>query len=89
MSAMKLTAELADGSIHEVEVKNPERVRWDITRAKHNWPTANEAPFLMTTFMAWASLKRLGIYSGTFEDFRDTDCVDLDAEGDDAEVATP
>lgn len=84
---MKLTITLSDGSTHEVEVGNPDRVRWDMTRNRQKWPTAGDAPFLMTTFMAWAAMKRLGLYEGTWEQFSETDCVGLDTDADPAEAA--
>lgn len=68
----------------EVTITNPDRVRWDMTRAKHNWPTFNDAPFLGTTFLAWAALRREGIYTGTFEDFRDHDGLDVESYDDSA-----
>lgn len=81
---MELTVTMLDGNTYTVKVGNPDRVRWDMTRSKHNWPSAGDAPFLMTTFMAWSALKREGLYSGTWEQFSDTDCVDLDTDAADA-----
>ncbi len=71
----------------EVTITNPDRVRWDMTRSKHNWPTFNDAPFLGTTFLAWAALRREGIYTGTFEDFRDRDAVDVQSYEDTTDEA--
>lgn len=83
---LTLIVTLADGTTHTVEAANPDRVRWDMTRAKHNWPATADAPFLMTTFMAWAALKRLGTYTGTWETFSETDCVDIDTTKAEEEV---
>ena len=86
---MELTATMADGTTHTVEVGNPDRVRYDLTRNKHKWPAPGEAPFLMTTFMAWSAMTRLGLYNGTWEAFSQTDCVGLDSDAEDAATADP
>lgn len=77
---MKITVTLADSTTHEVDVTNPDRVRWDMTAAKHKWPAFTDAPFLGLTFLAWAALRRLGLYAGNWETFSDTDCIDVEAE---------
>lgn len=60
------------------EIRNPDRVRWDMTAAKHGWPSFQDSPFLGMTFLAWAALKRTGEYVGTWEQFRDDDCMDIE-----------
>lgn len=67
----------------EAEIINPDRVRWDMTAHKHKWPSFQEAPFLGMTFLAWASLRRTDRYAGTFEQFRDEDCYNLEYEDED------
>ena len=68
-----------------VEVINPDRVRWDMTAHKHKWPSFADAPFLGTTFLSWAALRRMKAYDGTFEDFRDRDCLNIEHEDDEDE----
>ncbi|AVJ48761.1 hypothetical protein SEA_SALLYSPECIAL_13 [Gordonia phage SallySpecial] len=86
---MKIIVTLADSIAAEpleVDATNPDRVRWDMTAAKHKWPAFTEAPFLGLTFLAWAAMRRTGQYTGTFEQFSETDCVDVTApEEDEAE----
>lgn len=60
-------------------VLNPDRVRWDMAASKHGWPSFSDAPFLGTTFLAWAAMRRTGDYTGSFEDFRDRDALDIDS----------
>ena len=84
--ALKLNVELAGGESYEVAVLNPDRVRWDMAATRNGWPTFDKAPFLGMTYLAWASLKREGKYTGTWDDFKDRDCIEVeshDAELDD------
>lgn len=80
MAQVKQTIHMADGAVHEVIITNQDRTRWDLTAPRQNWPSIQEAPFLFMTFVAWAGLKRLGIYAEEFERFMLTDCVDIDSE---------
>lgn len=73
-----VTVTLSDDREVSAEIRNPDRVRWDITAAKQNWPSFQDSPFLGMTFLAWAALKRTGEYVGKWEDFRDTDCMNIE-----------
>lgn len=33
---------------------------WDLTRAKHKWPDAREAPLTWLGFLAWSASRRTG-----------------------------
>lgn len=81
--------ELADGTIYDdIRIINPDRLRYGETAQKHRWPSptvkndVGTLPILdyEETFLAWAALKRLGLYSGTWEAFKDTDCVAVSME---------
>jgi hypothetical protein len=81
--------ELADGTIHtDIRVINPDRLRYGETAQRHKWPSPtvkNEVgtiPILdyEDTFLAWAALTRLGLYSGKWEAFKDSDCVAVSME---------
>jgi hypothetical protein len=68
---------------------------WDVTRAKHKWPTAQEAPLTWMGFIAWAAARRTGAIetSLTWEQFL-AECVSVerpeeDTQEDDAEPADP
>ncbi|AWY04761.1 tail assembly chaperone [Gordonia phage Emperor] len=86
---MKITVTLSNSEPIEVETTNPDRVRWDMTAAKHNWPKFTDAPFLGLTFLAWAALRRTGGYDGTWEQFSETDCLDIEADDPEAGEVEP
>lgn len=44
----------------EVQTLNPDLIAWDMTRAKHKWPTMQEAPLKWVTFVAWHACRREG-----------------------------
>jgi len=83
--ALKLNVELAGGESYEVAVLNPDRVRWDMAATRNGWPTFDKAPFLGMTYLAWASLKREGKYTGTWDDFKDRDCIEVESHDDELE----
>lgn len=75
--ALNVTVTIKGADPVDVPVINPDRIRWDMTRAKQKWPSFEEAPFLGTTFLAWSAMKREGLYNDTFENFRDRDAIDI------------
>lgn len=77
--ALNVTVTLKDRDPIDVRILNPDRVRWDMTAQKHKWPAFQDAPFLGTTFLAWAAMRREGLYTGSFEDFRDRDALDVES----------
>lgn len=77
--ALNITVTLKDRDPIDVRILNPDRVRWDITAQKHKWPAFQDAPFLGTTFLAWAAMRREGLYTGSFEDFRDRDALEVES----------
>lgn len=83
--ALKLNVQLDGGESYEVAVLNPDRVRWDMAATRNGWPTFDKAPFLGMTYLAWASLKREGKYTGTWDDFKDRDCIEVESHDDELE----
>lgn len=78
--SLNVTVTLAgEGEARNVQILNPDRVRWDMTAQKHKWPSFSDAPFLGTTFLAWSAMRREGLYNGTFEDFRDRDAIEVES----------
>ena len=63
--ALNVTVTIKGNDPVDVPVINPDRIRWDMTRAKQKWPSFEEAPFLGTTFLAWSAMKREGLYNDT------------------------
>lgn len=83
----KLEVTLADGRVFEVQTANPDYVRMDLTFSKEKWPTMTEGgPFLALTFLAWSAAKRLGLYDGKWEDWSNTDCLQVVDEETDEDV---
>src|SRR5699024_1258355 len=75
------------------DATNPDHVRWEMTAARR-WPemlpdadTGSDRISirgiqLQQTFICWAAMKRTGQTSIEFEDFRDTECIDIEEVGD-------
>lgn len=60
---------LEDGQAWDVLVVNRDFVAWDLTRGKKKWPSAEDAPFLLNTFLAHAASRRAGHYAGNLDAF--------------------
>ena len=92
VNAQTATVHLPDGKSLEVTVRNPDMVRWDMTAAKHKWPGMEDAPVLWSTFVTWRAAVREGQYAGTWEDWSNRDCLQVDMEvetDDDADPTQP
>ena len=92
------TIEMADGTVHQdVRIINPDLLRYRETAQKHGWPALNvkdgtgTVPHLdyEETFTAWAALRRLGLYTGTWETFKDSECVAIATETEEVDPTTP
>lgn len=92
------TVELADGTVHQdIRITNPDLLRYRETAQKHGWPAlvvkgeTGTVPHLdyEQTFTAWAALRRLDLYAGTWETFKDTDCVQVATETEDVDPTPP
>lgn len=84
-----VTVTLVDGSQVTEAILNPDRVRWDMTAARHKWPQFKDAAFLGITFLAWAALTRAGAYTSSWEQFRDHDAIEIDILNDDDDPKDP
>ena len=74
----------------EFQTNNADLVLWDRTRAKHKWPTFQEAPFLWLTFLSWAAARRTGAIEPTYTyEQWETETVDVLALGDEPTDPTP
>ena len=92
------TVELADGTIHtDVRIINPDVLLYGETATRHRWPAMTVKNEVGTvphidyedTFTAWAALKRLGLYSESWETFSKQDCVALVVEAVDVDPTRP
>lgn len=87
LNLQRATVHLASGEVLDLRVANPDMVRWDMTAAKHKWPSMADAPMLWATFVTWRAATREGLYTDTFDKWRDEDALDVDLQ--EAERADP
>lgn len=85
LALQRATVTLADGRRLDVEVGNPDMVRWDVTAAKHKWPAMKDAPMLWATFVTWRAAVRSGAYAGTWEQWSNEDAMNVEMHTDDDE----
>lgn len=55
---------MADGTDYEVEVMNPDLVRYDVVRTSKKWGTAQDAPILWLTYVTWCAMSRGKLLAG-------------------------
>ena len=74
----------SDDTILELQTTNADLIRWDRTRAKHKWPTIEEAPFLWLTFLGWSAARRSKVIGPdvTYEAW-EADVLQVDSNDDD------
>lgn len=53
-----LAVTMDDGATYEIQVVNKDMLAFDRIRARRGWPTADAAPFVWLTFLAWSALTR-------------------------------
>lgn len=87
ISAPLVDVLMADGTVHEkVKLTIQDQLKLSTTARRRNWDV--EDPILGPIFMAWHSLNRRGIYTGTWDAFQDEcEWVDAPKADDEAEVA--
>ena len=62
---------------------------WDMTRAKHKWPSASDAPLTWLGFLAWSAARRTGEIEPTlvWEQFL-SQCLSVRQPDEDEDTAT-
>lgn len=92
------TVELADGTVHEdIRIIAADTVRYEETAQRNRWPSlvvkdgSGTTPHLdhKERFEIWCALRRLGLYDGKWEQFKDTDLVDFTVEAETADPTQP
>lgn len=74
----------------EFQTTNADLVLWDRTRAKHKWPTFQDAPFLWLTFLSWAAARRTGAIETDFTYERwESETLDVEALANDESTVDP
>ena len=80
-----------------MRIINPDLLRYREPAQKHSWPAlavkdgTGTVPHLdyEETFTAWAALRRLKLYTGSWETFKDTDCVQVASETEEVDPTPP
>lgn len=75
----KLTVNLADGSEHEAQIENPDMCRLELVGGRNGFSLEDQRIVSMT-YLAWANLKRNGLYTESWDQFREHDCLGFDID---------
>jgi hypothetical protein len=59
-SQLEIRVALDDQDEYVVTTRLSDHNLWDVTRAKHKWPTPGDAPLTWLGFLAWAASRRAG-----------------------------
>lgn len=80
MKRLTIKTDMSDGSTLESSTTMADYLLWERTAKKHGWSTTvADNPVMWEAFLAWASLRRVGLYEGTWEAFTGGDAVIVDA----------
>lgn len=74
---------------YEVSTRLVDHNQWDTTRARHKWPSTQDAPITWLGFMAWAASRRTGQSDLTWEEFLAACEAVENVDGEDVEDITP
>jgi hypothetical protein len=62
---LDITIYLTDREPFTVTTTLMDHNMWDMTRAKHKWPNAQDAPLTWMGFLAWSAARRTGAIEPT------------------------
>lgn len=79
-----LTVNMSDGAQHVAKIENPDMCRLEIVGGRNGF-TLEDQRIVSMTYLAWANLKRNELYAGSWDEFREHDCVGFDIAEDDEE----
>lgn len=83
LTTPRLRVVMDDGGEHEVQALNIDMLAFDRERAKRKWPTAQDAPFVWLTFLAWSAMRREGVVPDmSLSDF-EAHALQVEAQDDD------
>lgn len=68
--------EMSDGTQHTARILLADRMALERTAKIRKWDMEADA-ITVNTFSAWAAMKRMGLYTDTYEAFSGGDCIDL------------
>lgn len=96
MGSMKVdlvTVEVSSGEVHQdMRITVGDRLRLEEVGRTNGWKVGQpDSTHLIEqqTFLAYAVMKRRGLYAGGFETFRNQDLVDLEIQNGVAELGDP
>lgn len=72
MAIQRIVVDVAmlDGTEHNaITVTTSDRMKLANTARRHKWGTLQDDPDRSITFLAYAALSRLGLFSGSWDDF--------------------
>jgi len=64
---LKIEVYLADREPYTVTTTLLDHNTWDLTRARHKWPTAQDAALTWLGFLAWSASRRTGEIEPTMQ----------------------
>jgi len=70
MKKLDIKVEMENGDRFEVTTKTVDYLLWEDTAKKHRWGSFSDSPARWEAFLGWAAIKRMGKYSGTWEEFK-------------------
>lgn len=81
MRRLDIHIEMENGDIFDVKTKTADYLLFETTAKRHKWGGVADNPALWEAFLAWAAIKRVGKYGGTWESFtKDVDIVEATPE---------
>lgn len=91
------TVELADGQVLTARIINPDTLRYEQTAHRNGWPGMTMVDGVATlgdtvrrmTFEAWAALKRTNQYAGSWDQFSQIDCIDVEVSDEEVNPTQP
>lgn len=85
---LSLTVNLDDREPFTVETRLADHNMWDMTRARHKWPNAQDAPLTWMAFIGWSAARRTGAIEPTltWEMFL-TLCLSVERPDDDEDAS--
>lgn len=77
MKKLDIKIDMDNGDHFDVQTKTADYLLYETTAKKHRWGGVSDNPAQWEAFLAWAALRRLGKYSGTWESFvKEVDIVE-------------
>jgi hypothetical protein len=75
MKKLDIHIEMENGDVFDVTTKTSDYLLFETTAKRHRWGGISDNPALWEAFLGWSALKRVGKFSGTWEEF--TKAVDI------------